>query len=374
MATRNLRVVPTVMPPAPLPQQQGPIPSPAGWVWDGANWVCDQPPAPCQPWPCPPSPCPPCTDEFPPMPPGCPPWFPPPSGQAPWYPGANGGVSFSQDAPSCPVRGHFWFDGKVLWLFDGAAWVDVGLAGISTLFQSGSAPVFVGITAPPAAAPGALWWNGTILQLWDGVKWNFIGPTTMPAPTVSGLIAIDFYPVSQLVYIPANATKGWVQLWGGTGGSGGVNNAESAATGAAGYLEKYLSGLTPGNTLSLTVGAAGAAGAVNSAGGAGGASVLSSGSQSIGVLTANGSLGTPAGVTSSGVEVPAPGSPGGTATGGDINVTGQDGESSWVPSTSAPEPQGGQTFFSDGADGVNSNSGQAGNPGNPGGCKISWFA
>jgi hypothetical protein len=49
----------------------------------------------------------------------------------PWYPGANGGVSFGSTAPSNPVRGHMWWDGHAMWLFDGAAWVDFGVAGIS---------------------------------------------------------------------------------------------------------------------------------------------------------------------------------------------------------------------------------------------------
>jgi hypothetical protein len=35
-------------------------------------------------------------------------------------------VSFSATAPPNPVRGNFWWDGKTLWMFDGAAWVAVG--------------------------------------------------------------------------------------------------------------------------------------------------------------------------------------------------------------------------------------------------------
>jgi len=51
---------------------------------------------------------------------------------------------------------------------------------------------------------------------------------------------------------------------GATGGSGGINaNGTGAATGGSGgaaYLEKYLTGLTPGNTIVYTEGAGGAAG------------------------------------------------------------------------------------------------------------------
>jgi hypothetical protein len=48
-----------------------------------------------------------------------------PVGQPPWYPGANGGVSFGTVAPPNPVRGHFWWDGTDLNMWDGAAWVSV---------------------------------------------------------------------------------------------------------------------------------------------------------------------------------------------------------------------------------------------------------
>lgn len=60
-----------------------------------------------------------------------PPWgpFPPPyygPQQPPWYPGANGGITFSTTAPANVIRGHFWWDGKMLHMFDGAAFVNIG--------------------------------------------------------------------------------------------------------------------------------------------------------------------------------------------------------------------------------------------------------
>lgn len=94
--------------------QAQPVPQQGNWVWDGTQWVC----GPCDdgggfPF-CPPP-------GFPPA--GCPPWY---SGanSPPWYPGANAGVSFGTTAPINPVRGHFWWNGLVLALFDGAAWVN----------------------------------------------------------------------------------------------------------------------------------------------------------------------------------------------------------------------------------------------------------
>lgn len=95
------------------------VPKQQGWVWNGTSWVCDPDDVP--PFPgCPPP-------GFPP--PGCPPWFPPPQGQPPWYPGANAGVTFSATAPPNPVRGAFWWNGSLLQMFDGAAWVIIGGSG-----------------------------------------------------------------------------------------------------------------------------------------------------------------------------------------------------------------------------------------------------
>lgn len=70
------------------------------WVWDGCRWVCE-----------------------PDCDPRRPPWLDPP--QSPWYPGANGGVSFGADPPRHPVRGHFWWDGRALRIFDGAVWESI---------------------------------------------------------------------------------------------------------------------------------------------------------------------------------------------------------------------------------------------------------
>lgn len=134
MASNVVRMSPMAAGP-PQPSQQD-------WVWDGANWVWCGPPAPfppCPPFPSPP-PCPPAGFPTP-----CPPWFPPPAAQAPWYPGANGGVSFSATAPVNPVRGHLWWDGTTLHMFDGAAWVTIGPSVGGTV---------MGVTDGSSAAPG----------------------------------------------------------------------------------------------------------------------------------------------------------------------------------------------------------------------------
>jgi hypothetical protein len=88
-----------------------------GW-WGGGCAPC--PPAPCPPPPvCTAQPCPPVA-----MPPCPPPWFGPP--RPPWYPGATGGVSFGTTAPQFPIRGHFWWDGALLHMWDGVEWETIG--------------------------------------------------------------------------------------------------------------------------------------------------------------------------------------------------------------------------------------------------------
>lgn len=79
---------------------------PEDWQWDGSKWVCSAPGhRPIPPWG-----------------PWGPPWFGPQ--EPPWYPGANGGVTFSRTEPKHPIRGHFWFNGTTLNLFDGAGWIE----------------------------------------------------------------------------------------------------------------------------------------------------------------------------------------------------------------------------------------------------------
>jgi hypothetical protein len=191
-----------------------------------------------------------------------------------------------------------------------------------------------------------------------------------------GLIAINSYTASATITIPPNCTKAWVRMWGGSGAAGSGNQGlyASSGVGAPGYLEKYLSNLAAGKTLTFTFGAAGVA-VANGDGGNGAASVLASGTQTIGTLTANGSNGTPIGTPAAG------GTVGGTATGGDINRQGQTGAAtSWTlagiqsPGTygSTNPGIGGTTALSRGPDGC-APANTTGANGFPGGMIIAWF-
>jgi hypothetical protein len=208
--------------------------------------------------------------------------------------------------------------------------------------------------------------NGNLLFDNAGV----LGETTAGA----ALVSVVTYSSTQTITIPTGATKAFIRMWGGTGGSGGVASAGgSGGSGAAGYLEKYLTGLTPGNTLAYTQGAAGAAGAATPTnGGNGTASTLASGNQTITTLTANGSNGSLSATNNASV-----GTAGGTATNGDVNITGQNGSDGLATTDNiAANPQGygghaGDSLFAPGANGVG--GAVAGKAGRSGGLVIFWF-
>lgn len=122
--------------------------------------------------------------------------------------------------------------------------------------------------------------------------------------------------------IPASVTAVKVTVVGGGGGSGGaINSGASGGGGGGGTAIKWLTGLTPGNTITVTIGAAGTAGAATpTAGGAGGNSSISSGTQTITTVTANGGSGSAAANAAAGA-----GASGGATTNGDAGVTGQRG-------------------------------------------------
>jgi hypothetical protein len=257
-------------------------------------------------------------------------------------------VSFGTVFPPNPCRGHFLWDGSALWIWDGVGWDKIGPASPGT----------AGI--PEAPIDGNLYGR-------ENAAWVVVSQSTGAITKITTV----FYLASQVITVPPGATQAQVVMWGATGGSGGVNNTATSGTGAGGYLEKYLTGLVPGNTLSYMQGIGGTAGAAGGAGGNATVTTLSSGSQAIGTLTCNGSNGSPAGASGTGAQIP--GTPGGSATGGDFNMTGQAGGSMWQAGTNGVVPPGGSTFYSLGANGLDLATASPGNPGNPGGLRITWI-
>jgi hypothetical protein len=170
--------------------------------------------------------------------------------------------------------------------------------------------------------------NGT-----SGIRWNQYttagllqvnssGVMTSTALAGGQFVSQNNYASTQTITIPAGATRAFLRM---KGASGGLNIAATttaaAAAGQGGFLEKYLTGLTPGNTLTFTLGAAGGAGtAGNGNATAGGTTTLASGTQTISTLTCNG--GGAANETTGGAAAVGTG---GTASGGDRNITGSPG-------------------------------------------------
>ena len=121
--------------------------------------------------------------------------------------------------------------------------------------------------------------------------------------------------------IPAGVTSAKVYVVGGGGGSGGspgCGNA-SGAGGGGGTAIGLLSGLTPGNTLAITVGTGGAGGTTAPTnGGTGGTTSIASGTQIISTISATGGVGS--------ISQGFAGASGGLGSGGLLNVWGGAGD------------------------------------------------
>lgn len=147
--------------------------------------------------------------------------------------------------------------------------------------------------------------------------------STATAGTISPAATIATIAASTNVAtwtIPAGVTSAKVYVVGGGGGGGGSaacgNNAGGG--GGGGTAISLLSGLTPGNTLAITVGLAGTGGTTApTAGGTGGTTSIASGTQIITTISATGGAG--------GDSNSLAGGSGGLGTGGLLNLSGDAG-------------------------------------------------
>ena len=148
----------------------------------------------------------------------------------------------------------------------------------------------------------------------SGIK--FGDSTTMTTAPVALQFGGQSFTSNGTFTIPTGVTALKVTVVGGGGGGG--NNGSSG--GAGGQAISYLTGLTPSNTIAVTVGAAGTAGiANNAAGGSGGTSSVASGTQAITTVTCTGGAGSASGSNQNVIVA------GGTATNGSININGAAG-------------------------------------------------
>lgn len=127
--------------------------------------------------------------------------------------------------------------------------------------------------------------------------------------------------------VPAGITRARVRIWGGGGGGGGNGTAGAGGGGGGGgYAEDILTGLVPGASIAITIGAAGTAGA--NTGTAGSNNGGNGGTSSFGaLLSATGGTGGGGSASSQGVSGPA-----GAGSGGGSNailMTGEDGNAGY---------------------------------------------
>jgi len=151
-------------------------------------------------------------------------------------------------------------------------------------------------------------------------------PTFQAAAGGGGLGGMQVFTAGGTFTIPTGKTIVKVTVVGAGGGSGGYSYTYSGGGGGATTV-KYLTGLTPGNTLTVTVGIAGTVGGNNnSAGGTGGTSSVASGTQTITTVSSTGGVGgsgngaTPTAFYST---LNISGGSGGSSSGGDYNIPGQ---------------------------------------------------
>lgn len=148
--------------------------------------------------------------------------------------------------------------------------------------------------------------------------------TTWVSQAAPGFTAMQIFTSSGTFTIPTGKTALRVTVI-GAGGSAGTGNGSGTefggGGGAGGAGVSYLTGLTPGNTISVTIGAGGASVSSNSTmGNDGGSSKIESGTQSITTITATGGKG-------GGENLSSYSGRGGTCTGAQLNLRGGPGAS-----------------------------------------------
>lgn len=200
--------------------------------------------------------------------------------------------------------------------------------------------------------------------------WRGDGSWAAPSATAGVLVSVTASTTTESITIPTGATKLYVIVYGAGGGGGGSpGSSGSGGGGAGGVAMSYFTGLTPGNTLVFTRGAAGGGGGTGADGNNGGTSTLASGTETIATMTANGGGG---GKRSAAGEV-GEGGGGSSASGGNrINITGGGGGSGSAGGTTFAVGQGGTNGYARGGAG-GGNGSSNGAAGDTGGAVFFWY-
>jgi len=246
----------------------------------------------------------------------------------------------------------FWNNGAEKMRLDANGNVGIGTATAnSTLDIKGNLRLTGATSGYVAFAPAAAAGNTTyVLPSSDGSSGQYLSTsgtgtlswgtvTSTPIPTMN----VRTTGTANTWTIPAGVTKVRVTIVGGGGGGAGGNGGGG---GGGGTAIKILTGLTPGNTLTYTVGSGGPSN------GSGGTSSVASGTQVITTVSATGGAG--------GGSV---GGDGGAGASGDLNFNGDGGTAGVndVNDSVRMGGAGGGSFFGGGAKGsVNAGSGPNG--------------
>jgi hypothetical protein len=159
----------------------------------------------------------------------------------------------------------------------------------------------------------------------DTTATNFVQVLAAINALIAGLIAAVPHGVvsigtSGTFIVPAGVTALDVELWaGGSGSWASVSGIPGGGGSGGGYARKKLFGLTPGATITVTIGAGGSGGTSGAAPGAGGSSSVAGS----GFSTVSATGGVLATVNT--LSNPAFGNKGGVGSGGDLNLHGGDG-------------------------------------------------
>lgn len=233
--------------------------------------------------------------------------------------------------------------------------------------QIASLDAFETASAVGGAAGHAGLWANSLTHFWaaknnNGTPYNLVGDTTTQLLTnksigAGGLGGLttgkQLFSATGTFTIPAGVTSVKVTVLGGGGGGGGSTATVIGGGGASGsWAIKWLTGLTPGLTIAVTINGGGGGGVNNAAGTAGGSVNIASGTQTITTITAPGGGGG-----ASGTSLQAGGVPGAVATNGDINVGGNPGM--WATAATTFPGNGGTSPYGSGGSGNNGTVGSS---------------
>jgi hypothetical protein len=262
--------------------------------------------------------------------------------------------------PTSPTTNQAYSANGTTWIWDGTTWnaftpapsvawaagtLDSGNASGSTGSAITTSTIAPGIPSPYGNTGAIMGSNGTQWVINPSTtNINSLGVGTTASGTAGSIRATSItfsdattqtsaftgfrsqvFTSSGTFTIPANITSIKVTLVGSGGAGGGLGQAGAGGGGgASGVGYQWFTGLTPANTLSVTVGAGGTA-VSGGSGGAGGTVSVASGTQTITTLQATGGGG---GQASTGGSNPATGGTAGVVTGASISFAGAAGTTS----------------------------------------------